>query len=423
MYTPSHPTHHHHHHHHDLSCSRVLWAVVLACGLAGTIYLISSKVILYLSMPTSMRVSYDDANTLTALPAVTVCVREMYDYHNLLKLWREAGQTGRLPKDADVQLLSVSNLTLDEVWRRGGYERERLVGQCFVGPGKNCEERGVWRPVLTRYGYCHSFSGATTSVPGQQFGIYLVLRYRGHPYGIPFRGFIVAVHDPLQSPAEAIEDGATCPQKITKTGKKLGCHRLVSVTLQKVHLLHRDSRPCRQKPGYSSRVCRVTCLHEYVLRHHGCKLPYMLGKGRVCQSEEEVKRVSSAVYQLYDKGQFNHTAACDCPPACDLNIYRSSTDTTWNSQRNSIVKVFLEATQNERVVESYSYPVPALVSHIGGFMGLFLSASILTFQQLLEILLLNAYALAVWVLKGCMLSRKRRRHLKLLVLRHFEKWQ
>ncbi|XP_050704504.1 uncharacterized protein LOC126989948 [Eriocheir sinensis] len=148
----------------------------------------------------------------------------------------------------------------------------------------------------------------------------------------------------------------------------------------------------------------------------------MLGKGRVCQSEEEVKRVSSAVYQLYDKGQFNHTAACDCPPACDLNIYRSSTDTTWNSQRNSIVKVFLEATQNERVVESYSYPVPALVSHIGGFMGLFLSASILTFQQLLEILLLNAYALAVWVLKGCMLSRKRR-HLKLLVLRHFEKWQ
>ncbi|XP_050704509.1 acid-sensing ion channel 4-like [Eriocheir sinensis] len=171
---------------------RVLWAVVLACGLAGTIYLISSKVILYLSMPTSMRVSYDDANTLTALPAITVCVREMYDYHNLLKLWREAGQKGRLPKDADVQLLSVSNLTLDEVWRRGGYERERLVGQCFVGPGKNCEERGVWRPVLTRYGYCHSFSGATTSVPGQQFGIYLVLRYRGHPYGIPFRGFIVS---------------------------------------------------------------------------------------------------------------------------------------------------------------------------------------------------------------------------------------
>lgn len=52
-----------------------MWAVVLVCGLVGTMYLITTKVRLYLSRPTSMLVSYEDANTLTALPAVTVCVK------------------------------------------------------------------------------------------------------------------------------------------------------------------------------------------------------------------------------------------------------------------------------------------------------------------------------------------------------------
>ncbi|MPC16846.1 hypothetical protein E2C01_009684 [Portunus trituberculatus] len=55
---------------------RVAWAVVLACGLAGTIFLISDKAQQYLRRPTTMRVSYDDAN-LTALPSVTVCPRSV----------------------------------------------------------------------------------------------------------------------------------------------------------------------------------------------------------------------------------------------------------------------------------------------------------------------------------------------------------
>ncbi|XP_063863974.1 acid-sensing ion channel 3-like isoform X2 [Scylla paramamosain] len=286
-----------------------------------------------------MRVSYDDAN-LTALPGVTICPSDKFDFHNLLRLWRKAGRRDKMPKDVDLKLLGVSNLTLEEVWRQGGFHLHRLVAQ-------------------------------------------------------------VAVHDPLRLASEAIEDGMPCPQKITKTRRKLGCHRLVSVTLQHVQLLDRTSRPCRQKANYSSKVCRLTCLHAHVLRRHGCRLPYMLGEGRACRTEEEVRRVSGAIYHLHDYGRFNYTAACDCPPACSLSIYRANTDTTWNTQRNSVVKVFMEGTQSERVEESYAYPVPALVSHIGGFMGLLLGASILSFLQLLEIPLLKAYALAVWALQEC----------------------
>ncbi|MPC91892.1 hypothetical protein E2C01_086954 [Portunus trituberculatus] len=61
----------------------------------------------------------------------------------------------------------------------------------------------------------------------------------------------------------------------------------------------------------------------------------------------------------------------------------------------------MEGTQSERVEESYAYPVPALVSHIGGFMGLLLGASILSFLQLLEIPLLKAYGLVMWALQEC----------------------
>ena len=69
------------------------------------------------------------------------------------------------------------------------------------------------------------------------------------------------------------------------------------------------------------------------------RLPYMVGEGRACRTEEEVRNVTDAIYRLHDFGQFNYTAACHCPPACTLSIYRTSTDTTWNTQKNSIVKV------------------------------------------------------------------------------------
>ncbi|XP_063863975.1 uncharacterized protein LOC135102627 isoform X3 [Scylla paramamosain] len=279
-----------------------------------------------------MRVSYDDAN-LTALPGVTICPSDKFDFHNLLRLWRKAGRRDKMPKDVDLKLLGVSNLTLEEVWRQGGFHLHRLVAQ---GPSPP-------RPALTS-AFIFSFVIVDTHTD-TNFGD---LRWR---CTIPY-----AWHPrPLRT---------ECPV-LRRSPKRAG-----------------------------SLAVTALCLSRF-------RLPYMLGEGRACRTEEEVRRVSGAIYHLHDYGRFNYTAACDCPPACSLSIYRANTDTTWNTQRNSVVKVFMEGTQSERVEESYAYPVPALVSHIGGFMGLLLGASILSFLQLLEIPLLKAYALAVWALQEC----------------------
>lgn len=60
--------------------------------------------------------------------------------------------------------------------------------------------------------------------------------------------------------------------------------------------------------------------------------------------------------------------------------------------------MYLAETQYEEVMESYSYSTSALVSHIGGYMGLLLGASILSFLQILEVILHKVRRGLDWIL-------------------------
>ncbi|XP_042878294.1 uncharacterized protein LOC122257202, partial [Penaeus japonicus] len=107
---------------------RLAWLVLLLAGLSGLLYLITDQLLLYLSRPIRVQVSIVKNETLT-LPAITICLREKYDYNNLLALWWEHEQKGKLPRDAELQLLARTNLTLTDIWRRAGYSLKNLVKQ------------------------------------------------------------------------------------------------------------------------------------------------------------------------------------------------------------------------------------------------------------------------------------------------------
>lgn len=70
------------------------------------------------------------------------------------------------------------------------------------------------------------------------------------------------------------------------------------------------------------------------------RLPYMQVAGRECRSAGEVQRVMAVVYYLFFKGNFNYSS-CECPTACTSRVYRHNTDTTWNTNKDSIIKVRL----------------------------------------------------------------------------------
>ncbi|XP_047492455.1 acid-sensing ion channel 2-like isoform X1 [Penaeus chinensis] len=232
---------------------------------------------------------------------------------------------------------------------------------------------------------------------GKLFGVYMRLSYRGHPYGYSFGGYTVAVHNPLVPVTQAIENGFNCMQKLTKNKKKLGCHRLILVAFQKIKLINRQDHECSPHPLYNTEACRSTCLHKHVVHRHGCKLPYMNVEGPECRTPEKVKAVEESMRYLFFNGHFNYTP-CGCVPECFSSIYRQNTDTTWNTNRNAIMKVYFAGTEYEEVVESYSFSSSNLVSRIGGFMGLLLGASVLSLLQAGELVLHKARRILYWVL-------------------------
>ncbi|XP_037796721.1 acid-sensing ion channel 2-like [Penaeus monodon] len=119
--------------------------------------------------------------------------------------------------------------------------------------------------------------------------------------------------------------------------------------------------------------------------------------GPECRTPEEVRAVEGSMRYLFFNGHFNYTP-CGCVPECFSVIYRQNTDTTWNTNRNAIMKVYFAGTEYEEVVESYSFSSSNLVSRIGGFMGLLLGASVLSLLQAGELALHKARRMLYWVL-------------------------
>lgn len=59
-----------------------------------------------------------------------------------------------------------------------------------------------------------------------------------------------------------------------------------------------------------------------------------------CQGEEEINRAENITELMLDKGQYNRSN-CRCPIACSHEQWLWSTDTTWSTNRLSVIKVRL----------------------------------------------------------------------------------
>ncbi|KAF2366451.1 Epithelial sodium channel, partial [Trinorchestia longiramus] len=206
---------------------RAAWLVILIGGCCLATFYMVIQVSLYLAGHVGVSVS-PSSNTTTQLPAVTICVEQKYDFHNLLWLWRKYGPGGHMPGDADLQLLDHANLTLSYIWRHGGYKLDSLIKECLFGPGNSCEDKGSWLPVFTEYGLCYTYSGGYTRLDGHMYGLYIKMNYSGHPYGLPFQGFKVVVHDARSPAVVRINDGFLCPVK----ENKFGCFIMQSVEMK-----------------------------------------------------------------------------------------------------------------------------------------------------------------------------------------------
>ncbi|TKC43312.1 hypothetical protein EI555_019400 [Monodon monoceros] len=151
-------------------------------------------------------------------------------------------------------------------------------------------------------------------------------------------------------------------------------------------------------PVYSITACRIDCETRYIVENCNCRMVHMPGDAPFCTPEQHKECAEPALGLLAEKDS-NY---CLCRTPCNLTRYNKELsmvkipsktsakylEKKFNKSEKYISYVkwtwWMEALNYETIEQKKAYEVAALLGDIGGQMGLFIGASILTILELFD---------------------------------------
>ncbi|XP_052090166.1 acid-sensing ion channel 4-like [Mytilus californianus] len=194
----------------------------------------------------------------------------------------------------------------------------------------------------------------------------------------------IAVHNPEEEP-DMYTDGITVGQD---TETFIEVHRREYIALPSPFISNGNQK-CRENSDYSFFDCKRKCWNALLVKQCGCTMNRS-GNGTYCFDiiDDEV-----CAYLLWtDLRNKEPSSICACPPECKVITYDVVVSSTAKKYEdyvpNMMIRVFLKdfSTTVTEQVPKYD-GVTSLLANLGGQMGLFLGASILTITELLEFII------------------------------------
>ncbi|GAA6067892.1 acid-sensing ion channel 1A, partial [Tachysurus ichikawai] len=165
--------------------------------------------------------------------------------------------------------------------------------------------------------------------------------------------------------------------------------------------------------AYSLSACRIDCETRYLVENCNCRMVHMPGDAPYCSPELYKVCADSALAYLVEKD--NEYCMCETP--CNTTRYskelsfvkipskasakylakKFSKSEKYITDNILVLDVFFEALNYETIEQRKAYEVAGLLGDIGGQMGLFIGASILTILELFDYL----YEVAKYKLCRC----------------------
>ncbi|XP_046846673.1 acid-sensing ion channel 1-like isoform X2 [Xenia sp. Carnegie-2017] len=272
--------------------------------------------------------------------------------------------------------------------------------------GEICDKT-YFKPTLTDMGLCHTFTpdksnNSKVTAPGKHSGLHLRISVEQSEY-IGFlefsAGLKIRIHDPDELPLVSGLGFAVMP----------GSHVYASITRQRTISLKSPYKTmCEDKklPGvkkYTIAACYEVCKQNYIAKSCKCQTFYMRDiKYKPCN----VKQYLNCVYPLEEKySSSSNSSKCECPESCDsmkynvylsygsfpsnasATLYAATENTTSQNFRTNMVAidVFYEDLIYKVLRQVPAYTLQSLLGEIGGLMGLFLGASILTMMEFVDV--------------------------------------
>ncbi|KAF0033098.1 hypothetical protein F2P81_015388 [Scophthalmus maximus] len=264
--------------------------------------------------------------------------------------------------------------------------------------------------VFTRYGKCYVFNAAeegktlrTTMKGGTGNGLEIMLDIQQDEY-LPVWGDTVEVNCHRTANSERCRfvqmEGST-------TFRHSVMWRFLCLQFQVLTYLPPPWGECESKAlesgffqVYSVTACRIDCETRYIVENCNCRMVHMPGNAPYCTPEQYKDCAEPALAKLSSVESSN----CMCRTPCNMTRYNkelsmvkipSKTSARYLQKKFNktekyitdnilVLDVFFEALNYETIEQKKAYEVAGLLGDIGGQMGLFIGASILTILELFD---------------------------------------
>ncbi|XP_076078928.1 acid-sensing ion channel 4-A-like [Mytilus galloprovincialis] len=318
-----------------------VWAVVWLVCATVLIYIIVTQLMNYYSYP-SLSSTYLRFDQQLAFPVVTVCTKNPMDF-NSVSLYFDQSFVGH----SEIPVVEYTDFYF--------YETAYMCG-CA------CRRFNVNGTFLTsQYGISSGLFLETTSTELQ-----------------------IAIHDPQEDPNMA-RDGRTV-RNGTETFIEI--HRREYKSLPSPYIAY-GNQICIDDANYNFVDCKRKCYNEMLMKRCSCTMnPSPTGNETYCVKDYNANTCAAELYGAI----LQSSTLCVCPPECRVIKYDQVLSSVANKNdyqshylRIRIYLKDLSTTVTEQVPKYDG--VASLLANLGGQMGLFLGASILTITELLEFII------------------------------------
>uniref|UniRef100_A0A8C6JB83 Uncharacterized protein n=1 Tax=Melopsittacus undulatus TaxID=13146 RepID=A0A8C6JB83_MELUD len=304
---------------------------------------------------------------------------------------------------------------LGAFYQRAGHPIHEMLLRCRFR-GRDCgPENFTTVSIFTRLGKCYTFNSGgpgrevlTTLQGGAGNGLELMLNVQQEEY-LPVWGdtdetsYEAGVKVQIHSQEE--------PPFIDQLGFGVapGFQTFVSCQQQRLVYLPPPWGDCKATPiesdfftNYSITACRLDCETRYLAENCNCRMVHMPGNANVCTPEQYKECADPALDFLVKKD----SDYCACRTPCAMVRYGKELSMVKIPSKASarylakkfnkteqyiadnvlVLDIFFEALNYEMIEQKKAYEVAGLLGDIGGQMGLFIGASLLTILEIFDYL-------------------------------------
>ncbi len=392
---------------------RLFWLVIVLGATTGCLYNISNRIIYLAGGPTATTLSLERQDNIT-FPAVSICNLNHYQREKTNSIHPELGSVLRnvfYTDPTNINDTFTCNYTIQDLVERGNLSdltlsflmlfsrdpSDMFIVDCFFS-GKKCSHED-FTPVETDTGLCYTFNGQEPLLKavstGVRAGLYVMLNINQSQYvsSTSFDAGVKVVVHPQTEPPRPEDTGVGVPP---------GTNAFIGVRQRNV--VDNTQRNCLADTAnsnfnfeldeYSIVACGYDCLLTAVAEKCGCVFVPPLGD----QFSSLRECVLSELCCVQEQQRLS--IDCDCQAACSTTSYETYNsysafpamyaqedleaiyNMTLDAKSNFLsVNVYFETLNIETQATNYAYGFVALLSDIGGQLGLFLGVSVISIME------------------------------------------